>query len=113
MTSPDSTPPPAGPIFVNTHWSMVWRARDKDSPGSAAACEYLCRTYWAPLYHYIRRDGYSPHDAQDLTQEFLSRFMHRDWLERLKDQRGKFRGFLLTFLKHFLSDERARANALK
>ncbi len=82
------------------------RARDKDSPDSEAARERLCRTYWPPLYHFLRREGHSPQDAQDLTQEFLSRFLHRDWLEHLHDQRGKFRSFLLTFLKHFLSDQR-------
>ena len=89
------------------------RARDKDSPGSASARERLCRTYWPPLYHFLRREGHGPHDAQDLTQEFLSRFLHQDGLDHLKDQRGKFRSFLLTFLKHFLSDQRGRANAQK
>jgi RNA polymerase sigma-70 factor (ECF subfamily) len=103
----------AGQAFLTTHWSVVWRARDKDSPDSAAAREHLCRTYWAPLYHYIRRDGQSPHDAQDLTQEFLSRFLHHEWLEHLTDQRGKFRSFLLTFLRHFLSDQCDRAQAQK
>ena len=104
---------PAGRVFVTTHWSVVLSARAKDSPDSEAARERLCCTYWPPLYHYLRREGHSPHDAQDLTQEFLSRFLHRDGLDSLKDQRGKFRSFLLTFLKHFLSDERVRANAQK
>jgi RNA polymerase sigma-70 factor (ECF subfamily) len=115
MTAPEASPStdPAGRVFVTTHWSVVWKARQKDSPDSAAARERLCRTYWAPLYHYMRRAGHSPHGAQDLTQEFLSRFLHREWLDHLQDQRGKFRSFLLTFLKHFLSDERARANAQK
>jgi RNA polymerase sigma-70 factor (ECF subfamily) len=98
---------------VTTHWSVVLSARDKASPDSDAARERLCRTYWPPLYHYLRRDGHSPHDAQDLTQEFLSRFLHRDGLEHLQDQRGKFRSFLLTFLKHFLADHRDRAHAQK
>ncbi len=89
------------------------RAREKDSPDSMAARERLCRTYWAPLYHFIRREGHGPDDAQDLTQEFLSRFLHRDWLDHLHDQRGKFRSFLLTFLKHFLSDQRERSRARK
>jgi RNA polymerase sigma factor (sigma-70 family) len=115
MAAPESTPPPelAGRVFVTTHWSIVLRARQKESPDSEAARERLCRTYWPPLYHYLRRDGYSVEDAKDLTQEFLSRFLHRDWLDHLHDQRGKFRSFLLTFLKHFLSDQRDRANAQK
>lgn len=99
--------------FTATHWSVVLDARDGKSPVADAALETLCRTYWAPLYAFIRRDGYGPEDAQDLTQEFLTRFVHRDWLHHLKDRRGKFRSFLLTFLKHFLSDERDRANAQK
>jgi RNA polymerase sigma factor (sigma-70 family) len=115
MSSPESATPetPAKRVFVTTHWSVVLSAREKDSPDSDAARERLCRTYWPPLYHYLRRDGHNPHDAQDLTQEFLSRFLHRDGLDHLKDQRGKFRSFLLTFLKHFLSDQRDHAKAKK
>src|SRR5262245_12828973 len=78
----------AAGVFTTTHWSMIWRARAQNSPASAEAREKLCRAYWAPLYAYIRRDGHRPHDAQDLTQEFLSRFLHQDGLEHLKDQRG-------------------------
>ena len=100
-------------VFVTTHWSVVLRARDKNSPDFHAARERLCRSYWPPLYHYLRREGHSLHDAQDLTQEFLSRFLDRDGLDHLKDQRGKFRSFLLTFLKHFLSDQRDRTNTQK
>lgn len=115
MAAPESTPPtePAGRVFVTTHWSVVLSARQKNSPDGAAARERLCRVYWPPLYAYIRRAGYSVEDAQDLTQEFLSRFLEREWLDHLQHQRGKFRSFLLTFLKHFLSDERDRAGAQK
>lgn len=115
MAAPEPTTPetPVARVFVTTHWSVVLRARKKDSPDAAAARERLCRTYWPPLYNYLRRDGYSVEDAKDLTQEFLSRFLHRDWLDHLRDQRGTFRSFLLTFLKHFLSDQRERANAQK
>src|SRR5687768_7713412 len=108
MAAPGSTPSNdrAERVFVTTHWSVVLEAQQKDTLESQEARERLCRTYWPPLYHFIRREGYTLHDAQDLTQEFLSRFLHRDWLDHLQDQRGKFRSFLLTFLKHFLSDER-------
>jgi RNA polymerase sigma factor (sigma-70 family) len=110
---PSGSIEPAGRAFVTTHWSVVWRARNGDSQASAAALEKLCRAYWAPLYHYIRRDGHKPEDAQDLTQEFLSRLIQKEWLNHLQDQRGKFRSFLLTFLKNFLSDHRDRGNAQK
>ena len=72
----DLTPP--GQAFGTTHWSVVWRARNQDPAASVEAREKLCRTYWPPLYAYIRREGHSPHDAQDLTQEFLSRFLHKE-----------------------------------
>jgi len=99
-------------VFATTHWSVVLAAKDSDS-AAARALEQLCRDYWRPIYAYIRRDGRGPADAQDLTQEFLSRFIEKDWLGHLQDRRGKFRSFLLTFLKHFLSDARDRANAQK
>src|ERR1041385_1894088 len=99
--------------FATTHWSVVLEARDGDSTSSFAALERLCLAYWRPVYGYIRRDGHGPSDAQDLTQEFLSRLVHKEWLNRLHDQRGKFRSFLLTFLKHFFSDQRQRANRQK
>src|ERR1041385_264908 len=99
--------------FATTHWSVVLEARDGDSTSSFAALERLCLAYWRPVYGYIRRDGHGPSDAQDLTQEFLSRLVHKEWLNRLHDQRGKFRSFLLTFLKHFLSDQRDKARAQK
>jgi len=100
-------------VFNTTHWSVVLAAQRSDGLLAEAALERLCHAYWPPLYTYIRREGYDAHDAQDLTQEFLSRFIHKEWLGHLQDQRGKFRSFLLTFLKHFLSDERDRAGAHK
>lgn len=99
--------------FNSTPWSLVWRARDGDSQAVANALEELCRSYWCPIYAFLRRDGYTSADAQDLTQEFLARLIHREWLVHLKHEEGKFRNFLLTFLKHFLSDERDRARAQK
>ena len=105
--------PEAGQVFATTHWSVVLAAKRSDGLLADAALEKLCRIYWPPLYAYIRREGYGAQDAQDLTQEFLSRFIQREWLGHLRDQRGKFRSFLLTFLKHFLSDERDKAGAQK
>lgn len=99
--------------FTTTHWSVVLTAKESDGTTADAAIDRLCRAYWPPIYAYIRRDGHGPEDAQDLTQEFLSRFVHRDWLNHLQDRRGKFRSFMLTFLKHFLSDQRDRDRAQK
>jgi len=102
-----------GRAFHTTHWSVVLTARDQNSPGTAAALETLCRTYWQPLYAFIRREGYSQTDAQDLTQAFFADLLEKNYLGHLRHQRGKFRSFLLTFLKHFLSDERDKARAQK
>ena len=104
---------PSHGVFATTHWSVVLSARNGDSSEAFTALESLCRSYWRPVYAYVRRDGQRPEDAQDLTQEFFRRFIQKDWIEHLRHQRGKFRSFLLTFLKHFLSDERERAGALK
>jgi RNA polymerase sigma-70 factor (ECF subfamily) len=102
-----------GAVFATTHWSVVLAAREAHSSQAATALETLCRTYWPPLYAFIRREGHGVEDAQDLTQEFFARLVEKDWLNHLHHQRGKFRSFLLTFLKHFLSDERDRARAQK
>jgi len=99
--------------FVTTHWSVVLEARDQRSPQAAAALEQLCRTYWYPLYAYVRRRGYGEHDAQDLAQGFFARLVERNYLEAVGRQKGKFRSFLLAALNHFVSDEWDRARAEK
>lgn len=98
--------------FETTLWSVVARAQQNDAE-SGPALERLCRAYWYPLYAYVRRSGFSPHDAQDLTQEFFARLLARDALRNVSPEKGRFRSFLLASLKHFLSDEWDRARALK
>src|SRR6185369_10718538 len=75
--------------------------------------EKLCRAYWAPLYAYIRRDGQDATEAQDLTQDFFARLLAKDYLQQLRHQEGKFRSFLLSYLKHFLSEQRRKAGSQK
>lgn len=104
---------PAPQWFATTHWSVVLTAREGDSTEAAGALEKLCRTYWPPLYAYIRRDGCDQTEAQDLTQEFFVRLLARDYLRQLRHQEGKFRSFLLAYLKNFLSEQRRRAGAQK
>jgi RNA polymerase sigma factor (sigma-70 family) len=91
--------------FTSTHWSVVLAAGQTSSPGSEAALERLCRTYWYPLYAYVRRAGHSPADAQDLTQAFFARLLRKEYLGLADRERGKFRTFLLTSLKRFLVNE--------
>ena len=76
----------AQPLFATTHWSVVLAAADQDSPQAAAALEQLCRTYWYPLYAYVRHRGHSPEDSQDLTQEFFHRLLHKHYLAQLDPQ---------------------------
>lgn len=102
-----------GHWFTTTHWSVILAARDPRSPQAADALEKLCRTYRSPLYSFIRRQNYGPEDAQDLTQAFLSRMLEKNHLARVQRQEGKFRNFILTLLKNFLSDERDKARAQK
>jgi RNA polymerase sigma factor (sigma-70 family) len=100
--------------FGHTHWSVVLSAAGRQNPGQAAqSLEKLCSLYWRPLYAYIRRQGESPHDAQDLTQEFFFRLLNKDYLKAVDQGKGRFRSFLLAALKHFLSNERDKARAQK
>jgi len=103
----------SGAWFTTTHWSVVLTARDLSSPKAAEALEKLCHAYWRPLYAYIRREGHRTEEAQDLTQEFFRWLLEKNQLAHLKHQDGKFRNFILTLLKNFLSDERDKASALK
>jgi RNA polymerase sigma-70 factor (ECF subfamily) len=98
---------------VTTHWSVVLAAREKDSPRNREALEALCRTYWYPLYAFVRRQGRSPHDAQDLTQGFFARLLEKDYLQAAAREKGRFRTFLLVALKRFLANEWDRVRARK
>ncbi len=100
-------------IFGTTHWSVVLAAGSRDTPQSVAAREKLCRTYWYPLYAYVRRRGYGVEDAQDLTQEFLARFLAGDSMGRADRRRGRFRSYLLGAFNHYLSDEWDKSHRLK
>jgi RNA polymerase sigma-70 factor (ECF subfamily) len=91
--------------FHTTRWTVVVAAGQRHTPQSDAALEELCRTYWFPLYAYVRRRGHSKEDAEDLTQAFFARFLGRNYLDRLSAERGRFRAFLLAALKHFLANE--------
>jgi RNA polymerase sigma factor (sigma-70 family) len=99
--------------FTTTHWSVVLLAGQNHSPQSAAALEKLCGTYWYPLYAFVRRKGYSPYDAQDLTQAFFARLLEKNYVAQADRERGRFRTYLLATLTHFLADEWAKAQRQK
>ncbi len=110
--SGSDTPVPSAQ-FTATHWSVVLAAAHHESPQAAEALETLCRTYWYPLYAYIRRQGYDVADAQDLTQSFFAHILSRRFLQRASRDKGKFRSFILGSLKFFLADELAKLQAMK
>ncbi|MFO1499506.1 MAG: sigma-70 family RNA polymerase sigma factor [Verrucomicrobiota bacterium] len=99
--------------FVTTQWSVVLAARDQDPAQAEAALATLCGSYWFPIYAFVRRRGFSPHDAEDLTQEFFARLIGKKYLDQLASEGGKFRSFLLTALKHFLANEWNHARTQK
>jgi RNA polymerase sigma-70 factor (ECF subfamily) len=99
--------------FPTTHWSVILMARGEPTRQTAQALEELCRTYWYPLYAYVRRRGYGQADAQDLTQGFFAHLLERRSIQGVEREKGKFRSFLLASLTYFLADGRDRANAQK
>ena len=84
-----------------------------ESPAAQKALEKLCRTYWRPVYGYIRRQGIRPEEAEDLTQGFFALLLERRDLDAVRKEKGRLRSYLLTALKHFLASEQRRAMALK
>ena len=108
-----SGPEAHGGVFATTHWSVVLAAGQSRGAQASAALEQLCRTYWYPLYAYVRRRGYGHEDAQDLTQGFLVQLLERQSFARVDRSKGRFRSFLLAGLNYFLADQRARASAQK
>jgi RNA polymerase sigma-70 factor (ECF subfamily) len=113
MTMNDSNQRESPRTFATTHWSVVLVAGHKSSPDADAALATLCETYWYPLYAYVRRRGHNVSEAQDLTQEFFARLLEKDYVAAADPERGRFRAFLLTAFKHFLSKERDKARAQK
>ena len=99
--------------FVTTHWSAVLSAGDNDTPRAAEALQRLCQTYWYPLYTYVRRRGYSPQDAQDLTQGFFACLLERQSLATADPEKGRFRSFMLGAMNHFLATEWAKMQTQK
>jgi len=98
--------------FTTTHWSVVLEAQG-ESPAAQEALEKLCRTYWWPLYGYVRRQGYNPEEAQDLTQGFFALLLERKDFDAVRREKGRLRSYLLTSLKNFLAKAKRRELAIK
>ena len=98
--------------FATTHWSMVLEAQG-ESPAAQEALEKLCRTYWRPIYSFVRRHGARAEDAEDLTQGFFALLLERKDLNTVRKEKGRLRSYLLASVKHFLTDEARHAMAVK
>src|SRR5437016_5558098 len=98
--------------FATTHWSMVLEAQG-ESPAAQDALEKLCRTYWRPIYSFVRRHGARAEDAEDLTQGFFALLLERKDLNTVRKEKGRLRSYLLASVKHFLTDEARHAMAVK
>jgi len=102
-----------GPVaFTTTQWSVVLAAQGP-TPVAQAALDKICRTYWRPIYGFVRRQGVAPEESKDLTQVFFALLLERRDLNAVRQEKGRLRSYLLTSHKHFLTNERNRAMAIK
>src|SRR5947208_11253751 len=98
--------------FTTTQWSVVLNAQGA-SPSAQEALEKLCRTYWWPLYGFVRRQGYNPEEAQDLTQGFFAMLLERKDFDTVRRDKGRLRSYLLASLKNFLAKAHRRATTIR
>jgi RNA polymerase sigma-70 factor (ECF subfamily) len=112
LTGVDSSARHGGVAFTTTHWSVVLQAQGQ-SPAAQEALEKLCRTYWRPVYSFIRREGIAPEEAEDLTQAFFALLLKRRNFDDVRKEKGRLRSYLLISLKHFLVSEHRRAVTIK
>jgi RNA polymerase sigma factor (sigma-70 family) len=101
-----------GAAFATTHWSVVLEAQG-ESPAAQEALEKLCRTYWRPIFAFLRRQGIPPEEAEDVTQGFFAQLLERKSFDAVRKEKGRLRSYLLGALKYFLVDEQRRAMAIK
>jgi len=102
-----------GAAFATTHWSIIAQSALTDAPEAGSALAQLCEMYWPPIYSFVRRRGYAPSDAQDLTQSFFTFFLRTKAYARTDPLHGKFRSFLLASVKNFLSHNWEREQAIR
>src|SRR5438046_7706231 len=112
MTTRGASEQKGGFAFTTTHWSVVLEAQG-ESPAAQEALEKLCRTYWRPIFAFVRRQGLRPDEAEDITQGFFAELLERGSLDAVRKEKGRLRSFLLGGLKYFLANEQRRAMAVK
>lgn len=99
--------------FATTQWSRVLAAGGEVDTQAREALAWLCKTYWYPLYLFVRHRGYAPDDAADLTQEFFAYLLEKEVVRGADPAAGRFRSFLLGTLKNYLSHRQGWARAQK
>ena len=104
---------PGDARFMTTHWSIVRAAGDSSAPQHQQALSTLCRTYWFPLYAYLRRNGHDANEAADHTQAFFAQLLDKKYLRQVRPKPGRFRSFMLTALKHFVANQYKHDRAKK
>jgi RNA polymerase sigma factor (sigma-70 family) len=112
LTTLDHSARSGGIAFTTTHWSVVLEAQGQ-SQAADEALEKLCRTYWRPVYGFIKRQGAGPEEAEDLTQGFFALLLERRDFDAVRREKGRLRSYLLTSVKHFLASQQRRAMAVK
>ena len=112
LTGVASSAQQPGVAFTTTHWSVVLEAQGQ-SPAAQEALEKLCRTYWRPVYSFVRREGVRTEEAEDLTQSFFALLLERRNFDDVRKDKGRLRSYLLTSLKHFLVSEHRRTVTVK
>ena len=112
LTAPGGNAQNGAVAFATTHRSVVLQAQS-ESPAAQEALEKLCRTYWRPIYSFVRRQGVGPEEAEDLTQGFFALLLERRDLDSVRKEKGRLRSYLLASLKHFTADRRRREMAIK
>jgi RNA polymerase sigma-70 factor (ECF subfamily) len=99
--------------FPTTRWTLIVDADSADSVSAREALTELCDIYWHPLYVFVRGMGHSIEDAQDLIQGFFAKFLAAGSIRSVDRSKGRFRSYVLTAVKRYIIDERARAAARK
>lgn len=112
LTANDRSAHSGGIAFTTTHWSVVLEAQGESTVAQDALAK-LCRTYWRPIYSFLRRQGVPPPEAEDITQGFFAQLLERRSFNAVRKERGRLRSFLLASVKYFLADEQRRAMAIK
>lgn len=100
--------------FPETRWSAVTAARSDDPAERRRALDLLISAYWKPVYKYIRIHWNKTSDeAQDLTQEFFTRLIAKNFLDRYDPAQARLRTYLRVCVDGVIANESKAAGRLK